>query len=512
MAHSLALVVAWHGRIARGVSRVVRLAVALVLPITSVGATSAPTDVPTRRVQVTRLDNLVYQLDCVARVIAACAYEDYRALWDELGLGTTAQPQQLTAWSTARQAVLRRVAGRRAPDPVRIAASRSVTADALVQQLGELADQTTATAMVRILSDIDSVWGPWFERVTAAFATREADELAALLHTPSVEREFGLARRFLDVTVDARDTLIVALHPRPGRARAVIRGEQLGTLVVVEAIAGEPAARRAEVVLHEWVHTLYARRSDAQQATLAARLYQSAAPGRDAAALLLDEGLASAFGNGRLARALTNADAWTARLRQPQAFYADPDIDAAARVWLPLLDDAIARRLVLNDAALLSDYRRQLAARLGARANAPRLLLREMFLFADSALGADVPMRIMMAVRPAALFATSGRIPLAPVPLLEERPQLTAMFVVRSDAVPALLARGVVPATLRDALTNAVAVPATRRPVVSGRRPSGAPVFVVVADTPDEVSVQIERLVREGDAAQDATQDATQDT
>ncbi|MFT3697503.1 MAG: hypothetical protein QM831_30450 [Kofleriaceae bacterium] len=153
--------------------------------------------------------------------------------------------------------------------------------------------------------------------------------------------------------------------------------QQLVEVSVVEATSGEPASEQWPVVNHEMFHGWFGASPIAKQVQLVNTFlgYAGADPITQPAYALLDEVLATAFGNGLVARLADKAD-YERRLAQPQGFYNDPHIDAIAKALLPALEKRLAAHGTVFDPDFVGDYLS--AAHTAVKDWAPSTYLRDM--------------------------------------------------------------------------------------------------------------------------------------
>ncbi|HEY0250023.1 MAG TPA: hypothetical protein VGC41_00765, partial [Kofleriaceae bacterium] len=131
--------------------------------------------------------------------------------------------------------------------------------------------------------------------------------------------------------------------------------QQLGELAVVEATSGEPAAEQWPVVTHEMFHAWFSASPIAKQVELATAFIATKDPISQPAYAILDEVLATAFGNGMIARLSDQAD-YERRLAQPQGFYNDVLIDRVAKALLPALEKRLAAHGTIYDPDFVAEY------------------------------------------------------------------------------------------------------------------------------------------------------------
>lgn len=493
------------------------------------------------------LANLTYQLDCVGGAPISCSGASYQPLWAREFLRTAADSARLAAWRQVRARVpavpaaptvpavaaatgprgpTRTAAGGpppdRAdatdrPDPVRLIGLRAGDVDAYAAALdtllrasaagpgapgGGIATDTLSAdvlsaddraALVAAVRHFAPAFARWWARVARAEGGPFAARMAGLLAEPGVTGQLARTARFYGARLGAADTLAFVLLYRPAAdgADAGTRGQQLGRYALVEFVPGEAPEARLDVAVHELCHYLYQRAPLARAAALYARVLASRRPSAAPAYNLLDEVLASAAGNGLMARRRLPAAAFDRLLARPGALYDRDEVDRGAKAVLPWLARWVEAGRTLHDPAFAPAYLAHMERALGPALGAPRVHLNRMVLVVDAALGGDAERAVRRALRPSSY--AGGTRPCCGAAALAElraRPRASALLVVAPDRLPALAAGGVLPAaTLADirarlATAEAVTVTAPRAPEVprapAGAR-TGAYTFVVVA-------------------------------
>jgi hypothetical protein len=261
---------------------------------------------------------------------------------------------------------------------------------------------------------------------------------------------------------------------------------------VQEMLPDASPAREAGVTLHEVAHLLLSLAPDAEREAIAAELGRGGMAGR-ATRSLLDEGLATAFGNGMVERALRPADRWTAYAERPLSFYNDSIIDAAGKALLPTLDSLLLAGARLRDPRTLVALRRTLESAMGQRLLSPRALLHDVWGFVDNGVADpfEVGRQVRRALRPGVYSMSVDSAGGAPTASFRHDPWLGALVVARAESLDRIAARGAFRASEVAAIRRAAA----NGPVLYGaRRANGARTWVIVARSAAEARPLVERL------------------
>jgi hypothetical protein len=294
------------------------------------------------RVHVGAAANLGYQLDCLADVTGQCAREDFQALWKTPAMRSSDDAAFLARWAALRRA---------SPTP----ATRTAFASAL--QYDEVAERAAAAApasvqqeAARVVAHFTRRFDAWWHRAAPPVERGVAATLRAMLASDTMHAALADARRVLDVADPGRP-VTVALVVLPGLAHGGTSGGQAGEIMVMEVTPQPDAGAAAEVVLHEYVHLLFAERAAERNAALRAALTNAGGANGIAMANLLNEGLATALGNIRWAREVLPAAAFAARRADSVGFYARASIHRAGVVYAEVLDSLRAHGASIDAAA-----------------------------------------------------------------------------------------------------------------------------------------------------------------
>lgn len=325
------------------------------------------TSVVTYRVRASRLVNLMYQLDCLAE-LANCSHDAFVETWThDLGLDD-ADKTALQSWHELRARYGGRIENesdgatetalplardmRGIEERIRIAAYDARDADDLWSRLGLFLDPSDVTAgravVARLEPKFDKYWATRGDELAAAVG-----EYALLVARSDIVKIDEQIAKFyqpeLGGTTETIDLIARPKHDSPTNA------EQIRDHAVVEVSPGSSATTEFPVLAHEMFHAWLAAAPAAKQLALA----QQFAGSKDALAIpaygLLNEVLATALGNGVIARIVDPKD-FARRLADPRGFYDDRFIDPVAKAMLPKLDTRLAAGKALFDDDFVAEY------------------------------------------------------------------------------------------------------------------------------------------------------------
>lgn len=441
-------------------------------------------------VRFTAPANLVYQLDCVSEAIAVCGRADYAALWAREFLRTAADSQHVEDW----RAVRRRYEIELTPkldgggveatvdvhSKFRMASLSAHSVEDLTTRLELLVTPNDWIAIRETLFYFEAPFLAWWEREARPKGEPFVQRAAQVLRHDSVATLIDRFARFYATPFPLSAGVPMQFYYRPDLATTGSSGQQIERYSVVEFFPNESPYQRMDVAIHELCHFFFESRSRAQATALDERFRRSPRAGASAAHNLLNEGLAAAFGNAIVADMMASLNLRPPRKHTPLELYNNPYIDKAGVALSAQLPAQLARRATLDDPSFVEGYIAAIDSAFGAEVTAPALLLNELYLFVDDALGAETRRAVRANIRPGSMYAEQDDPQKATFADFIRQPFLNSLFIVKPTALPILAKKGVIPRHL------AVASGRARGALRVERRPSGAWLFLLVASSPKE--------------------------
>jgi hypothetical protein len=487
----------------RPILRALRASLAVALGALAPVAAGAQLHVDVR---VSPVADLAHQIDCVARVIGACGTADFTELWRTRFLRDAADSAALQAWRALRErydagveietgtrdAVGRELRRVSLGERWRLAGLQARSFDDYRERLALLMLPQDRARAVAIVARFRPRFQAWWDAEAREGLTRGRDSLAVLLARSELRAMLDGAQRFYGTAGAGPDTLSLTLVARPGLVRGSTSAEMVAGAAVQELLPGASPAREVGVTLHEVAHFLLSSAPDSARQAIAAELGRAGVPGR-AVRALLDEGLATALGNGLVERALRPTAQWAAYAERPRSFYNDDVIDAAGKALLPTVDSLLRAGATLREPATLAAIQRTLATAMGPGLLRPRALLHDLWGFIDERVAE--PREIVRALQ---VGLNAGNYSLSidsagamPTAALQRDPWVGAVVVAPAGSLARLAARGAFDARELPAMRRA----ASAGPVLYGaRRANGARTWVVVARSGAEARPLVQRL------------------
>jgi hypothetical protein len=464
-------------------------------------------------VHYTPLANLTYQLDCVSGVRIPCSRQNLSALWDREFLRTGQDSARLADWARIRG---RYEAGEVYPSKEEGAAALPLEGRAdgvyLSERMRVAGFQATSSAdygqRIQLLALADDAarlrgvvdyflprFDGWWQREAQAAGAPFTSRLGELLRDPRVAGRIAEFARFYGVEFAPGETIDFTLLYRPSLVDEGTSGQQIGARSLVEFVAGEQPEQRIDVVIHELCHYLFSRTPRERLAALEAAFVARAAAGEasaPAAYNLLDEALATTFGNGIVIRGFMTPADYAGLLATDRSLYANPWIDGAAKATLPWIEAWLAEGRAIDDPAFAPRYVAGLDSAFGARLQAPGAYLTRVVAVLDR-FDSSLWTPVRRILRPSSSYA--GESDCCDAGMLADyhsKPSLNALIVILPDHLPALAEQGVIPAAQVDAIRARVR--ADGGAVYAFRRSPTSFTYVVAAPAADRAEALVRQL------------------
>jgi hypothetical protein len=294
-------------------------------------------------------------LDCLSGT-TKCALDAYKDLWKkEMGGISSDDDARLAVWRAAEEedervewkfedAPVQTRFPLRHSDPtlfnkVHIAALQAASIDDYRSRLELLVSARAAETRVGVIAHFLPRYEKYF--TTAKTDLERFSKAAAdVIEKKKLSELIDKAAAFYGADLPPAHKMHFVLIPRPVAKSRRTNAQQFDNYSVIEVPFGDAPEERLDVVFHEMFHYFYQSALAERHAAIANAF--SAMRGQNVfnAYSLMDEGLATAFGNGLVAQRLLEPDVFKKRLDTKQSFYLDDLIDPVAKAIMPLLEEA----------------------------------------------------------------------------------------------------------------------------------------------------------------------------
>jgi hypothetical protein len=240
-----------------------------------------------------------------------------------------------------------------------------------------------ADKIVSILRRFEPRFTQWWKDVGSKNAETFVGGFASLMKKDGVVPILEKSVNFYKSKLPDSAEIFIHFIPLP-TSSGHTSGEQIENHGVVEFLSSEKPEDRIDVICHEVFHYFYSMASARDHASLVSYFVTSAAPHAIPAYNLLNESLATAFGNGMVARATHSPEWFQKMLTKKKSFYNDEPIDAVAKGILPELELGLGGSVTLYDASFLARFLEIVGSAVEAKKTAPQLYLRTAAVFYES--------------------------------------------------------------------------------------------------------------------------------
>lgn len=311
---------------------------------------------------------LFYQTDCLSGQIN-CSHSAYAAQWQNAGI--TSNDSRLSQWQTLRN---RYDLSRPTPttltdlaEPLVFQSSNlwnqvrgiAFSSDNLGQFEHELKDLLGTEDQVALLAILDSFSKQFFEAWWQNTGQAQAQQLVLNYQETFTQNQIGPLIESINRFYQGQPNPLAQIQfhlilQAPG-AENLSLAEQILNHGVIEVSPSQSPHSQLDVMIHEMTHYLFKQMPASRQAEIQRFFAQQPEPAAMSAYHLLDETLATAFGNGIVNQKVLRPEFFADLLTRPNSFFNDAfiDINAKALFESGLLENDQFR---LSDPAFLNAY------------------------------------------------------------------------------------------------------------------------------------------------------------
>ncbi len=322
----------------------------LIFLITSLFASTAVFADIKVKLHFTPTANLVYQLDCISNVLPHCSRETYKDLWKTNFFKTDEDQDLVKSWSdlmTRYRPELEferpkdkpyngRFQGVKLATKARIASFQSTSMEDYFNRLDLIVIPKDKEKFEKVIRNFYPRFEKWWTTVALPKGKKFAKQTDALLKTPNISKIIKQYAGFYEASLPDDYTVHFNLFYRPDSKEST-SGQQIENYSVAEFLPFEKPADRIDVIIHELCHFFYESATDEKFASLLKAFDATGKIEARAAYNLLNESLATAFGNGLVNKLTMDSKRWEKYYAKPLSFYNNYHIDKASRTVMPWL-------------------------------------------------------------------------------------------------------------------------------------------------------------------------------
>ena len=351
------------------------------------------------------MGNLGYQIDCVSG-FTVCTQEAYQQLWESEFHLTYADRAQIKAWKKIKDryggslklsipndlkpGIHPRQSGVSYEKKLRIAALSSHSISEFREKLRLLMRPTEADELADIAESFLPRFQNWWNHT--GFGIAQKYERASVTEFKKLKLIdfFQKVAHFYQSKLPKNETIIFNIIARAPSALKHTSAEELENYSTLEARPEESPDSQIDVIAHEAFHHLYDLSTIQDHVALIQHFIDSPEVYSIAGYNLLNESLATVFGNGLVKEMVQTPEEFKARISKPNSFYSNEGIDLTAKALLPTARRYLEQGLTIQSPSFVSDYLKAYQSAVGTEANRPALALKILFVFFDERFDSSV--------------------------------------------------------------------------------------------------------------------------
>ena len=439
------------------------------------------------------IPNLTYQMDCITD-FTYCQKRDYQKLWDDEFLKSAKDHKLLEDWRIIRGRytkeiemetdtefpILARMNFLNSADKIQIAGFQAKNIEDYLTRLDLLVLPKERERFEKVVRHFEARFLNWWEKEANQKGQIFAAKTKELLNSEKIKNEIAKFYDFYQPTLPENYTVNFNLFYRPNLVKTGSSGRAMENHLLVEFLADEHPAQRIDVVLHEFCHFLYSSVSDEDYSQLQKKFLQTKKQTAVPAFNLLNESLATAFGNGIIARLFTPTDEWEKYIAAKGSFYNNPHIDQAAKELLPFLENWLVKGGKLNDEKFVEVYLNTLETKFGASLISPKLFLNQTYLFLDEKFDSSIQNNFRRNLMAQSFFVEQSEFSKTEFTYYFANPNLSSTFIIFPQTVKYLTKSKVI-STKAFKEINKIAK-TKKNFLFSIKRNENAYIFIIVAE------------------------------
>lgn len=458
------------------------------------------------KVIYSEIANLTYQLDVVGRLAQSPDPRNFDRLWNEEFLKTDLDRAMLKQWQEVRGRYGETVQLPTEPWPLesemayvdlgermRIVGLGATSPAEYSRDLALIVLPKDGMRLEQVLAHFRPAFHLWWVKEAEPKGKSFVAAMAKELGRPALSEQIERFRRFYGSVLPDGYVAPFSMIYRPKLILAPTSGQQMVGMSVVEFLPGEDPKSRLDVVIHEFCHFLYGTRSSEAGLKLQQAFVASADPAARPCFNLLNEAMATVFGNGMVSRQLGDPKRWESYFKRPRSFYNNEYIDRAAKCMLAVMDKWLPTGKTMEDPDFVPAYIAALKAEFGTSITKPSMFLTNAFIYVDNRLGLPFAQQIRRDLRVASAYmGTADAIDERALQSFTSQPNLSAIFVIPAAQLDALRENKVLDAQAIDVIR--AALKKEKSVLFAQPRSAMAHSFVIVAEDKEEGAKRVAEL------------------
>lgn len=369
-------------------------------------------------VRLSEISNLTYQLDCVSNQRIACSVQNLKQLWKEEFLKTDKDSAMLDEWNKLRKFNSKYInlsdqQGNRSTslnlfEKIRIAGLQADSIDDYLSRMDLITPPQERAGFERVIRHFYPKFKAWWSKEIAEKGNKFQSEINEILQSEKVTGQINRFISFYSPSLTPNYATSFNLIYVPSAIKEATNGQQIENYSLIEFNFGEPPLQRVPVIIHELCHFYYGNIAKAKQNQLEESFNKLNNPLAVPAYNLLNESVASAFGNGMIVRELVNKERYEKYRDRKNSFYNNDAIDKTSKAVIPLLDEFMNQNKTLVDSDFVARYVAELEKIFNKDEISPRLYLFTMSLIVDGEFGKFELSSVIRELRSSSVYNSQG--------------------------------------------------------------------------------------------------------
>lgn len=458
-------------------------------------------------VRFSAITNLIYQLDCMSEHLPKCGRENFRSLWANHLLRTAEDRKALADWKMLfarynadfefnqpeKFPAPLRYEGLHLSTKLRIASFQAASRDEYFSRLEILMTPKDRLLAEKVLRRFEGPFQIWWKKEAFKKGHSFYQKTKKELQRRDLKNSIDDFAKFYEAVIPDRQVIYFSLIYRPNEFAENTNATQIENYSVAEFLPTDTPEDRMDVIVHELCHYFFESSSDEKYASLKSAFEASSKSSSRGAFNLLNEALATAFGNGMISRLYLEKKQWLEFLKKDQSFYSNPEIDQAAKAILLYLDDRLRAKKSLYEASFVKEYLEVLEVSLGAKLTRPSLVLNEMTYSEDAKFGESLRSFVRSSLGTSSMYSSAGEIQGKDFfKNYRDNSLLSALFVVHSENLERFLAEGILKESSLEPLR--LELKKRGRLLYSEEKAAHQRIFLVVASSGEDAKKLIQSL------------------
>lgn len=351
------------------------------------------------RVTLNSVGNFIYNLDCLTEM-TQCSLDNYIKLWKDKFLKNDEDFNQIKKWNEVRVKYYKSVSTYSAKDIVplsyplqtdnvdakfQMAAFESQTLEEFFEKIKFFIQPDDLETIKSIVKKFWPKYFEWWNQVAEVDGNEFKRRIFFYLADPKISEQVQKIEKFYapDVAKTKNTTVQVNLIFLPPYQSGFINGLQIGNHSVIEFTKNDTPESKIDVLVHELCHFYFRSISVEDHRRLTKLLVDKANPLIVSQINLMNEILATTFGNALIKKVLLTDEEFKKIITTPQSLYANEAYDQGAKFLYEAIQNELASDLTLVSEKFVNIYYTTLYLKIRSLLELPEIRLKFLDVFTN---------------------------------------------------------------------------------------------------------------------------------